>query len=43
VLEDGEAAEQGIAEADLLMGNLGIPTSNLIEGAYADLLRSKSA
>jgi adenylate cyclase class IV len=43
VLEDGEAVETGIAEAHRLMDDLGIQQGSLIEGAYADLLRSKQA
>jgi predicted adenylyl cyclase CyaB len=43
VLEDGQAAEEGIAEAHRLMDKLGIRQENLIDGAYADLLRSKPA
>jgi adenylate cyclase class IV len=43
VLEDGEAAETGIAEAHRLMEDLGIARESLIEGAYADLLRSRQA
>lgn len=41
VLENGQAAEEGIAEAHRLMDKLGIRQENLIDGAYADLLRSK--
>jgi adenylate cyclase class IV len=43
VLEDGEAAETGVAEAHRLMEDLGIAQESLIEGAYADLLRSKQS
>jgi len=43
VLEDGEAAETGIAEAHRLMDDLGIRQESLIEGAYADLLRRKQS
>jgi adenylate cyclase len=43
VLEDGEAAETGIAEAHRLMDDLGIQQEALIDEAYADLLRSKQA
>ena len=43
VLEDGEAAETGIAEAQRLMDDLGIRQESLIEGAYADLLRRKQS
>ena len=38
VLADGESAEAGIREAPELMQKLGIKPSQLIEGAYVDLL-----
>lgn len=38
VLEEGEPAEAGIREAHELMTKLGIEPSQLIEGAYVDLL-----
>lgn len=38
VLADDEAAEQGIAEAQQLMAQLGVRPSQLIEGAYVDLM-----
>ena len=38
VLKDGEAIEAGIAEAHALMEQLGVKSSQLIEGAYVDLL-----
>ena len=38
VLADGESAEAGIREAHELMQKLGIKPSQLIEGAYVDLL-----
>ncbi|MBF0501407.1 MAG: class IV adenylate cyclase [Candidatus Riflebacteria bacterium] len=38
VLQDGEPAEVGIAEAHAVMDQLGIDSSRLIEGAYIDLL-----
>ncbi|PYN03130.1 MAG: adenylate cyclase [Candidatus Rokuibacteriota bacterium] len=38
VLADGDAPEPGIAEARELMAALGISPSQLIEGAYVDLL-----
>lgn len=41
VLGDGEAAALGIAEAQALMARLGIEPSQLIEGAYVDLLAQK--
>jgi predicted adenylyl cyclase CyaB len=40
MLDDGEDAEQGIAEAHRLMAQLAIDPSMLIEGAYIDLLRN---
>jgi adenylate cyclase class IV len=40
VLENGQAAEEGIAEVHRLMDKLGIRQENLIDGAYADLLRA---
>jgi len=42
VLKDGELIEAGIAEAHELMKELGIDPSQLVEGAYVDLL-SKAA
>jgi predicted adenylyl cyclase CyaB len=42
VLNDEESAEAGIAEAQALMDRLGINTSQLIEGAYVDLLKEAS-
>jgi predicted adenylyl cyclase CyaB len=38
VLEDHEASESGMLEAHELMAQLGIQASQLIEGAYVDLL-----
>ena len=38
MLVDGEPAEQGVREAGDLMDRLGIKPSQLIEGAYLDLL-----
>lgn len=38
VLEEGEPAEIGVREANELMTKLGIEPSQLIEGAYVDLL-----
>jgi predicted adenylyl cyclase CyaB len=43
VLKDGEKAEKGTAEAHALMEKLGIQSSQLIEGAYLDLLAAKHA
>jgi predicted adenylyl cyclase CyaB len=41
VLEDGEPVEAGVREAHSLMARLGIEPSQLIEGAYIDLLGSR--
>jgi len=41
VLNDGEPPEAGIAEARALMERLGIEPSQLIEGAYVDLLNKE--
>jgi predicted adenylyl cyclase CyaB len=38
VLEEGESAEAGAAEAHALMVQLGIGTDQLVQGAYVDLL-----
>jgi adenylate cyclase class IV len=38
VLADGEPAQAGIDEAYRLMEKLGVQSSQLIEGAYMDLL-----
>ena len=38
VLEDGEPAEVGVREAHRLMARLGVEPSQLVEGAYVDLL-----
>lgn len=38
VLREGEVADAGIREAQSLIGRLGIESSQLIEGAYIDLL-----
>lgn len=38
VLVDGESPDAGVREAHRLMDRLGIDTSQLIEGAYLDLL-----
>jgi predicted adenylyl cyclase CyaB len=43
VLQDGEEVETGIAEAHALMEKLGFRSSQLIEGAYVDLLAERSA
>lgn len=39
VLTDGEDAEEGAVEAQRIMAQLGIRDSQLIEGAYIDLLQ----
>src|SRR5439155_10565874 len=38
MLEDGEATESGIREAHILMERLGVQSTQLIQGAYVDLL-----
>jgi adenylate cyclase class IV len=38
VLEDGESADVGVREAERLMARLGVEPSQLVEGAYVDLL-----
>ena len=38
MLEEGEPAEQGVAQAHALMAQLGIVSANLVRGAYVDLL-----
>lgn len=40
VLADGEPAEAGVREAHTLMARLGIEASQLVEGAYVDLLHA---
>jgi hypothetical protein len=42
VLNDGEPAEHGIREAHELLARLGVQPSQLVEGAYVDLLAKKS-
>jgi adenylate cyclase len=42
VLREGEAAQAGIAEAHALMARLGIDESQLVTGAYVDLLGSRT-
>ncbi|MFD0929641.1 class IV adenylate cyclase [Methylophilus glucosoxydans] len=41
VLQEGESAEQGVKEAHALMVQLGVEPSQLIEGAYVDLLAQR--
>jgi predicted adenylyl cyclase CyaB len=43
VLEDDELLEAGIQEANDIMAHLGVEPSQLIEGAYMDLLAKKLA
>ena len=40
VLADGETSESGVREANELMQTLGVEPSQLIEGAYVDLIAS---
>ncbi len=40
ILGNGDTPEDGIAEAHMLMKKLGIEESQLVEGAYIDLLES---
>lgn len=40
VLEEGEPAEAGMAEAHALMAQLGIASEQLVRGAYVDLLQA---
>lgn len=42
VLEEGEPTEVGVREAHELMAKLGVDSSQLIEGAYVDLLAQRS-
>ena len=41
VLADGESTDDGFVEAKSLMRNLGIEESQLVEGAYLDLLAGR--
>lgn len=43
VLDDGEPAEDGVLEAHRLMETLGVAPSQLVEGAYVDLLNPREA
>ena len=43
VLQEGEPAEDGVAEAHALMAQLGIAPEQLVQGAYVDLLRAVAA
>jgi predicted adenylyl cyclase CyaB len=40
VLKEGETSEAGVAEAHVLMAQLGIGTDQLVQGAYVDLLKN---
>ena len=42
VLQEGEAAQRGLDEAHAFMARLGVDPSQLIDGAYVDLLRAQS-
>lgn len=42
VLEEGESTEVGVREAHVLMAKLGVEPSQLIEGAYVDLIAQRS-
>ncbi|WNV05024.1 class IV adenylate cyclase [Candidatus Methylospira mobilis] len=43
VLQEGESPEVGVQEAHHLMAQLGVEPSQLIEGAYVDLLSQRGA
>ena len=43
VLQEGEPAEAGVAEAHALMARLGVAEGQLVQGAYVDLLRAQAA
>lgn len=43
VLQEGEPADAGVAQAHQLMARLGVEPSQLIEGAYVDLLSQRGA
>lgn len=42
VLEDGEPADAGAREAQNIMARLGVEPSQLVEGAYVDLLAQRA-
>ena len=42
VLEDDEAEEEGVKEAEELMEKLGIDKADLVKGAYLDLILAKN-
>jgi len=43
VLQEGEPADAGVAEAHALMARLGVAEGQLVQGAYVDLLRAQAA
>jgi predicted adenylyl cyclase CyaB len=43
MLDDGEAVDDGVREAHVLMAQLGIEPSQGVEGAYLDLLAAQAA
>ncbi|WP_447771090.1 class IV adenylate cyclase [Variovorax boronicumulans] len=43
VLQEGEPADAGVAEAHALMARLGVAENQLVQGAYVDLLRAQAA
>jgi predicted adenylyl cyclase CyaB len=43
VLEDNEASEVGVREAHELMARLGVEPSQLVDGAYVDLLANNTS
>jgi predicted adenylyl cyclase CyaB len=42
VLADGDTVEAGVQEARRIMAGLGVQSSQLVEGAYLDLLSRRS-
>lgn len=43
VLHEGQSADEGQAIARALMAQLGVPATDLVAGAYLDLLRAKAS
>jgi predicted adenylyl cyclase CyaB len=43
VLREGESADEGVAEAERIMAELGVGASQLLQGAYVDHLRQVAA
>jgi predicted adenylyl cyclase CyaB len=43
ILEHGEATENGIREAHILMERLGVQSTQVIQGAYVDLLAQRAS